>query len=45
VFEALTADRPYRAAMSTEAALVIMRQEIGQHLSGDVVDALEATLD
>jgi HD-GYP domain-containing protein (c-di-GMP phosphodiesterase class II) len=45
VFEALTADRPYRAAMSTEAALAIMREEIGRHLAGDVVDALEATLD
>lgn len=45
VYEALTADRPYRAAMSTEAALGIMREEIGKHLAGDIVDALEATLD
>lgn len=44
VFEALTADRPYRAAMSSEQALGIMRVEAGQHLSGDVIEALEATL-
>jgi HD-GYP domain-containing protein (c-di-GMP phosphodiesterase class II) len=44
VFEALTADRPYRAAMSPEQALGIMRVEAGQHLSGDVIEALEATL-
>ncbi len=45
VFEALTADRPYRAAMAPEAALAIMREEVGRHLAGDVVDALAATLD
>lgn len=45
VFEALTADRPYRAAMAPEAALAIMREEVGRHLAADVVDALAATLD
>ena len=44
VYEALTADRPYRAAMDSERALEIMRLEIGDHLAGDVVDALAGTL-
>ncbi len=45
VFEALTADRPYRAAMPVEAALAILREEAGDHLAADVIDALVATLD
>ncbi len=44
VYEALTADRPYRAAMSTEAALAVLREEAGSHVSGDVVEALAAIL-
>jgi putative nucleotidyltransferase with HDIG domain len=43
VFEALTADRPYRTAMSTEQAFAIMRAEAGEHLASDVVEALAAT--
>jgi putative nucleotidyltransferase with HDIG domain len=43
VFEALTADRPYRSAMSTEAALALMRETAGEHLAADVVEALAAT--
>lgn len=45
VFEALTADRPYRAAMPVEAAVAILREEAGDHLAADVIDALVATLD
>jgi HD-GYP domain-containing protein (c-di-GMP phosphodiesterase class II) len=45
VFEALTADRPYRSAMPIETALGILRSEVGEHLAGDVVEALVATLD
>lgn len=45
VYEALTADRPYRAAMPTEAALAILREEAGEHLAGDVVETLAAILD
>ena len=45
VYEALTADRPYRAAMPTEVALRVLRSEAGEHLAGDVVEALAATLD
>ncbi|MGK2852431.1 MAG: HD-GYP domain-containing protein [Candidatus Limnocylindrales bacterium] len=45
VYEALTADRPYRAAMPTEAAVAILREEAGEHLAGDVVETLAAILD
>lgn len=45
VFEALTADRPYRAAMPTEAAVAILREEAGEHLAADVVETLVAILD
>lgn len=45
VYEALTADRPYRAAMPVEAALGILRDEAGEHLAADVVEALAAILD
>ena len=45
VFEALTADRPYRAAMSHAEALAIMREGAGEHLAADVIDALSETLD
>lgn len=45
VYEALTANRPYRTAMPTEAALAILREEAGEHLASDVIDALAATLD
>jgi putative nucleotidyltransferase with HDIG domain len=44
VFEALTADRPYRTAMPVEAALAIMRESAGEHLAADVVEALADTL-
>ena len=40
VWEALSADRPYRPAMPPEQAMAIMREEIGDHLAADVVDAL-----
>jgi HD-GYP domain-containing protein (c-di-GMP phosphodiesterase class II) len=45
VYEAMTADRPYRTAMPTETALRILRSEAGEHLAGDVIEALVATLD
>ena len=44
VFEALTDDRPYRAAMPVEAALAILREEAGRHLASDVVEALAGTV-
>jgi HD-GYP domain-containing protein (c-di-GMP phosphodiesterase class II) len=44
VFEALTADRPYRAGMSVDAALESMRRDAGSHLCGETIDALERGL-
>jgi len=41
-FDALTADRPYRAAMSTEKALSIMAAEVGHAIDGDCFEALSA---
>ena len=41
VFEALTADRPYRGPMDPEDALDIIRSEAGTALDGSVVEALE----
>jgi putative nucleotidyltransferase with HDIG domain len=40
VWEALSADRPYRPAMPTDRALAIMREETGDHLAADAVAAL-----
>lgn len=44
VYEALTADRPYRTAMPREQALATMAGMTGEHLAGDVVAALGATV-
>lgn len=40
VYEALTADRPYRAAWTPERAMAVMRASAGDHLAADVVEAL-----
>jgi HD-GYP domain-containing protein (c-di-GMP phosphodiesterase class II) len=40
VYEALTADRPYRPAMPVEQATAILREEANGHLASDVVEAL-----
>jgi putative nucleotidyltransferase with HDIG domain len=44
VYEALTADRPYRAAMPPEEALAIMERMAGDHLAIDVLAALPAVI-
>jgi HD-GYP domain-containing protein (c-di-GMP phosphodiesterase class II) len=44
VFEALTADRPYRTAMPTDEALAVMRASAGEHLASDVIEALADTI-
>lgn len=44
-FEALTSERPYRAAMTEQAALDEMRRVSGSQLDGEIVEALAATLD
>lgn len=41
VFEALTADRPYRAGMPASRALAILQEDAGTGYDGDVVEALE----
>jgi putative nucleotidyltransferase with HDIG domain len=40
VFEALTADRPYRPGMSHEQAMAVLRNASGDHLAAEVIDAL-----
>ena len=44
VFEALTADRPYRGPMAPEEALGIMRETAGTHLCPTCLEALEEGL-
>ena len=44
IFDALTADRPYRAALPTAQALQIMRDGIGTSIDGDCFAALERSL-
>ena len=39
-YDALTADRPYRAAMSTGEALAIMAQEVGSAIDGECFEVL-----
>lgn len=40
VYEALTADRPYREAWTSERAIEVMRRSAGEHLAADVVEAV-----
>ncbi len=44
VFEALTAERPYRAAMSDAQALALVEASAGRHLDADAIEALAAAL-
>ena len=41
VYEAMTADRPYRSPMPREVALSLMRKSAGAHLAAEVIAALE----
>jgi putative nucleotidyltransferase with HDIG domain len=45
IYEALTADRPYRAGMSHEDALAILNRERGQKLDAAAIDALAAAME
>jgi len=45
VFDALTTDRPYKAAMTRERAIEIIAQGSGQHFDPQVVDAFMAIQD
>ena len=44
IFDALTADRPYRAAMPVSQAYAIMRKDLGKAIDSDCFAALEAAL-
>lgn len=44
-YDALTADRPYRAAMPTERALAIMDDEVGRAIDGDCFEALRVIVE
>ena len=41
-YDALTSDRPYRAAMSVDAAMAIIGSEVGAAIDGDCFEALRA---
>jgi HD-GYP domain-containing protein (c-di-GMP phosphodiesterase class II) len=45
IYEALTADRPYRGGMTSDAAFAILDAEGGSGVDSDVVHALRATLE
>jgi HD-GYP domain-containing protein (c-di-GMP phosphodiesterase class II) len=44
VYEALTANRPYRAPLHSDAALALMAREPGSRVCPDAFDALEASI-
>jgi putative nucleotidyltransferase with HDIG domain len=44
IYDALTADRPYRKAMPAREALALMRADVGKGIDGDVFAALERSL-
>ena len=43
-YDALTADRPYRAAMDVKQSLAIIESEVGKAIDGDCFDALRAVV-
>jgi HD-GYP domain-containing protein (c-di-GMP phosphodiesterase class II) len=45
VYEALTAERPYRHALSEDEALEIIRRDVPARLDADAFDALETVID
>lgn len=45
IFDALSADRPYRAAMSTQKALSIMKEDVGTGIDRDCFDALQVAIE
>lgn len=44
-FDALTADRPYRAALGVDQALAIIEGEVGQSIDGECYEALRTLVD
>ncbi|MCC7482008.1 MAG: metal-dependent phosphohydrolase, partial [Hyphomicrobiales bacterium] len=45
IFDALTADRPYRAAMPVSKALSIMAEEVGKSTDSQCFEALRKALE
>jgi HD-GYP domain-containing protein (c-di-GMP phosphodiesterase class II) len=45
IFDALTAERPYRAAMPISKALAIMQSDLGAAIDGRCFDALNRALE
>jgi HD-GYP domain-containing protein (c-di-GMP phosphodiesterase class II) len=45
VYEALTADRPYRKALSETDALDLIRLDVPHRFDGEAFEALEAVLE
>ena len=43
-YDALTADRPYRAAMPVEKALAIIEEQVGRAIDGDCFEALRSVV-
>ncbi|MEO6447180.1 MAG: HD domain-containing phosphohydrolase, partial [Gemmatimonadaceae bacterium] len=44
IYEALTADRPYRAGMSPREALAVLERERGTRLDANAIDALSGVV-
>ncbi|WP_217272036.1 HD domain-containing phosphohydrolase [Sphingopyxis sp. BSNA05] len=45
IYDALTADRPYRAAMPPEKAMAILQDEVGKAVDGQCFSALQAVIE
>jgi len=45
IYDALTADRPYRAAMSSEKAMSILQEEVGSAVDEQCFKALQAVIE
>ncbi|ATW04415.1 HD domain-containing protein [Sphingorhabdus sp. YGSMI21] len=45
IYDALTADRPYRAAMPPERAMAILQDEVGKAVDGQCFSALQAVIE
>jgi HD-GYP domain-containing protein (c-di-GMP phosphodiesterase class II) len=45
IYDALTADRPYRSAMSSEKAMSILQEEVGSAVDEQCFRALQAVIE
>lgn len=44
IYDALTSDRPYRSAMSSEKAMAILQEEVGLQVDQQCFAALQAVI-